>query len=258
MNCRLFLLCTFVPVSFLATSLVAGAAEVVMPNVFRAGESIVFIGDSITHGGRLNDMNHYLGHGYQAEIAMRYLAYCPELRLQFENRGISGNTSSNLVNRWKGDAVPCRAGAVGESGVFGWSNPTRTFMPDVLNILVGINDFQKNRVSADGYERNLRFMVTNSLALNPSMRIVICEPFKLPTPKDESFLDYQKIAARVASDYDCIFVPFQRLFSEELISIVPREKYWFWDDAHPTYAAHMRMADFWLKTVAKAFAKDRP
>jgi phospholipase/lecithinase/hemolysin len=26
-------------------------------------------------------------------------------------------------------------------------------------------------------------------------------------------------------------------------------KYWFWDKAHPTYAAHLRMADWWLKCV---------
>lgn len=74
--------------------------------IFKKGEKILFIGDSITHGRRKGDMNHYLGHGFAAEIAMRYLAYRPELDLQFANRGISGDSSSNVVARWLTDAVP--------------------------------------------------------------------------------------------------------------------------------------------------------
>jgi len=228
----------------------AGESRPYMPDVFRPGEDVLFIGDSVTHGGRLGDMNHYLGHGYQAEIAMRYLAYRPNDGIQFANRGISGNTSSNLVARWNVDAIPYTSNAAGEAGAFAWERTSRTVVPDVLSILVGINDFHKSRVSVTDYEKNLRQMVETARAARSSMRIVLCEPFRLPVDPNDGFAAYQAAAARVAKDFDLTFVPFQKLF-DDLLKEQPRVKYWFWDTAHPTYAAHMRMADFWLESVAK-------
>ena len=235
-------------------------SDPIMPDIFGRDAMVLFIGDSITHGGRQGDMNHYLGHGYQAEIAMRYLAYRPEWRLQFANRGISGDTSAKLVARWGRDAMPFTANANGESGVFGWVERAKEFAPDVLSILVGINDYRHkgdNHVSVQDYERNLRFMVTNSVAVKPSVRIVLCEPFSLLGEKESDFMARQAIVRKVASDYNLAFVPFQRLFSERLLKLYPNRRYWFWDAYHPTYAAHMHMADFWLETVAAEFAKGK-
>ncbi|HRU20563.1 MAG TPA: GDSL-type esterase/lipase family protein [Kiritimatiellia bacterium] len=232
----------------------------IVEELFAPHSVILFQGDSITHGGRLRDMNHYLGHGYQAEIAMRYLAYRPDLRLQFGNRGVSGHTSSNLVARWHHDAVPYTPDESGYDGVFpGERNKPR--VPDVLSILIGINDYLRKSdgwfVPVADYERNLRFMVTNSLAANPKMKIVLCEPFRLPEDTDPDFLARQATVRRVATDYNLVFVPFQKLFSEELLKEEPRPRYWFWDAFHPTYAAHMRMADFWIATVAREFASGK-
>ena len=173
---------------------------------------------------------------------MRYLAYRPEDRLEFGNRGVSGDSSADLVARWNRDAVP-------------FETSTGKRVPDVLSILVGINDDWK-KVSLDDYERNLRFMVTNSLAANPKMKIVLCEPFRLPAEKKGTPLARrQETVRRLAAEYKLAFVPFQKLFSDELMAIRPEPKYWFWDSAHPTYAAHMRMADFWIKAVSAQTAK---
>ena len=251
---RCLVACLVAAVGFLEST----AAE--LPDVFKPGELILFTGDSITHGGRMNDMNHYLGHGYQAEIAMRYLAYRPDLGLEFANRGVSGDTTSNLVVRWRGDAVPLRRGANGEAGVCGWKSSAVSGMPDVISILVGINDYLgrgRGHVSSEDYERNLRFMVTNSLAASPKTRIVLCEPFRLPVDSTPDFLARQAAVRKLAEDYNLVFVPFQHLFADILLKECPRSKYWFWDAYHPTYAAHMRMADFWLETVASGFAKGR-
>ena len=38
---------------------------------FRKGSTILFQGDSITHGGRGRDLNHYMGHCYAYLIAAR-------------------------------------------------------------------------------------------------------------------------------------------------------------------------------------------
>ena len=224
------------------------------PDIFPRGAKVLFHGDSITHGGRGSDMNHYLGHGYQAEIAMRYLGYHPEWGLSFANRANGGETSSNLVARWHVDAIPYTAGVTGESGAFGWTSQRVKVVPDVLSILIGINDYLRKppyHVAVEDYERNLRYMVTNSLAANPSMRIVICQPFRLPVDDSEEFKSRQAAAERVARAYNLTWVPFQELFTNVLAKENPNHRYWFWDDYHPTYAAHVRMADFWLKTVSE-------
>ena len=234
----------------------AGAFET-PPQIFRPGSVVLFQGDSVTHGGRMGDMNHFMGHGYQAEIAMRYLAYRPDDNLQFGNRGESGHTSSNLVARWHRDAFPYEAREAGYRGAFDVTETKLT--PDYLSILIGINDYLRTdgwHVSAEDYERNLRYMVTNSLALNPNLRIVLCEPFRLPAEKEGAPLARrQATVRRLAAEYKRAFVPFQRLFSDELMAIRPEPKYWFWDSAHPTYAAHMKMSDFWIRAVSEQTAK---
>ena len=237
-----------------------GVAKFVLPDIFEPNSVILFQGDSITHGGRLNDMNHYMGHGYQAEIAMRYLAYRPELGLEFANRGISGDTSSNLVARWEGDAVPLVRGAAGEAGVCGWKTSSVSDVPDVISILIGINDYLRtdaHHVSVTDYEYNLRQMVTNSLAAKPTLRIVLCQPFRWPADTTPDFLARQAVAERVASEYNLVWVPFQELFAEILSREHGNAKYWFWDEYHPTYAAHLRMADFWLDAVSRDFARGK-
>src|SRR3954452_2717051 len=90
--------------------------------VFASGARILFQGDSITDGnrGRNADPNHILGHGYVFLIAARHGAAFPAARLDFVNRGVSGNTVLDLEKRWPKDAIDLK--------------------PDLLSILVGVND----------------------------------------------------------------------------------------------------------------------
>ena len=100
---------------------------------------VLFQGDSITDGGRLKtntwDLNHQMGHGY-ASIINSYLgAKYPEKKLEFLNRGISGNRIADLYGRWKED--------------------TLLHNPDVISILIGVNDAYSivNNESGSEYER---------------------------------------------------------------------------------------------------------
>ena len=74
---------------------------------FTPGARILFQGDSITDGnrGRSADPNHILGHGYVFIIAAKYGAAFPDLKLDFLNRGVSGNTVLDLEKRWQKDAL---------------------------------------------------------------------------------------------------------------------------------------------------------
>lgn len=247
--------------AFTMTAAAAGMPRELAPDgVFKDGSVVLFIGDSITHGGRQGDMNHYLGHGYQAEIAARYLGYRPEKRLCFLNRAVSGDDTERLLARWERDVFNLK---FSENG---WRSPfpdrKGNLKPDVVSLLVGINDFhhgKKNKgLTLEKYAANLETLVSNTLARLPGVEMVICEPFTIYGPDVEAFAPWRRAAREVAERHALCFVDFQRLYSETLLKENPRPGYWFWDTAHPTYAAHIRMADYWIEKVAAHRSRVKP
>ena len=113
----------FVPLLFAITLSPLSSVHAAEPiAAFTPHARILFQGDSITDGnrGRSADPNHVLGHGYVFIIAAKYGAAFPELKLDFLNRGVSGNTVLDLEKRWQKDVLDLK--------------------PDVLSILIGVND----------------------------------------------------------------------------------------------------------------------
>lgn len=222
-----------------------------VPDIFRKGETILFIGDSLTDGNHGGDMNHYLGHGFAADIAMRYLGYRPELGLHFANRGKGGENSAEVRARWERDAIPYTPDENGYDAPYpGCKDKPR--IPDWLNILVGFNDgWSVKRLKPAELEENLRYMVSTARAANPKMKIVLCDLFWMPDVKmDDDKRARQAIVRKLAKELGLFFVPFEKLFYETLLKEHPVRTWWVWDNVHPTYGAHMRMADFWLKSVS--------
>lgn len=213
------------------------AAEIPDMPAFGANARILFQGDSITDGnrGRSADPNHILGHGYCFIIAAKYGAQFPERKLDFMNRGISGNTVSNLAARWQKDTLDLK--------------------PDVLSILIGINDAGK-QVSLDQYEQLYDRLLTETKAALPNITFVLCEPFYLPKgghregdARDQDVRKRQVIVARLAEKHHAALVKLQRVF-DEACQRAPAE-YWIWDGVHPTYSGHQLLADEWVKTVSQ-------
>ena len=130
---------------------------------------ILFQGDSITDGNRYKskasewDKNHQIGHSYvyilTGLLGMNY----PERGYEFVNKGISGNIVTELEARWQTDALEIE--------------------PDVLSILVGVNDCVRacgRRVpdfSAEAYEAGYRRILTASREKNPNLQLILLEPF---------------------------------------------------------------------------------
>jgi len=232
----------------------------VPPAVFEPGSTILFQGDSITDGLHKGDMNHVYGHSYVWKIAAGYQALRPELKLQFANRGIGGDTSSNMVARWSTDAFPYSIKENGYENALGRKKGDKV-VPDVLSVLVGINDYfhamrgDPRGVSCTDYEKNLRRALEAARAANPAVKIVLCEPFRIPVDARPDFCRRQDVVAKLAAEYDCTFVPFQKLFAEDLLKVDPHPGYWFWDFFHPTPAGHYKMADFWIDSVARRQAR---
>ena len=207
----------------LATQPAAKAADEM--SAFKTGNRILFQGDSITDGGRwrTEDPNHILGQDYAYIIAAKYGAMYPERQLTFINRGVSGNTVSKLASRWQTDTIDLK--------------------PDILSILVGVNDSEP----VSEYEKTYEKLLADTVAALPNVRLVLCDSFTWPSNVGEVQKARTKVVERLAAKYHAPVVYFQKAFNEAC-KRAP-EKYWIWDGVHPTYSGHQIIVDEWVRTV---------
>ena len=217
---------------------------------------ILFQGDSITDGNRYKskasewDKNHQIGHSYvyilTGLLGMQY----PERRFEFVNRGISGNTAGELAMRWQADTLDVK--------------------PDVLSVLVGVNDCVRasdraiKDFTAAAYEKSYRQILESSLAENPDLKLILLEPFAYPeiqpiktsSPEIRRVIlkTEQKIVCRLAKEFNAVFVPLQEVFDKA--KTVREPSYWLWDGTHPTEAGHALIAREFLKATKHIFEVD--
>lgn len=212
---------------------------------FAKGSRLVFQGDSITDmkwGRNEQDRNHYLGHSFVFLLAARLGVDLSEADLDFYNRGVSGNTVADLRQRWTTDAIEMK--------------------PDVLTILVGTNDVAHGVSPAD-YESNYRFLLTTSRAANPNLRLILMDPFVLPSgpmadksayaPKRAATDQLCEVVARLAHDYDAVHIKLQAIFADAAKKVSPA--HWIWDGVHPLPQGHELIARHWLKEVSARWPK---
>jgi len=200
---------------------------------------IVMYGDSITDMGRNRETDTSVfgyGSGYPFFIAGDLISSDPT-KYQVINRGISGNRVVDLYARIKSDV---------------WN-----LQPDVLSILIGINDIwhelgNRNGVDIVRYERVYRMMIEDTLARLPNLKIILCEPFVLPgnatTEQYDKFLEikeYAKVVKKIAEDYGLYFLPLQEKLEEAAAKTDPI--YYLGDGVHPNIAGAKLIADEWLK-----------
>ena len=223
-----------------------GSNAASITDCFAKGSVILFQGDSITDAGRekkreLPNQGWSFGSGYANIIASTLLQDLPGHELSIYNRGISGNKVYQLAERWQKDCLDLQ--------------------PDVLSILIGVNDywhFRKGRYDGtpEIYENDYRALLSRTKKELPGIRLVICEPFILDNTSavDETWLEpfsrYQEIAAKLAGEFHAVWVPFQDAFNKTL-SIAPA-KYWAEDGVHPSMAGAQLMAETWLQAVCKS------
>jgi lysophospholipase L1-like esterase len=206
------------------------------------GETVLFQGDSITDAGRKKDdpaanSPAALGKGYAWLAAAELLVDRPGDNLKIFNRGISGNKVYQLAERWQTDCLDLK--------------------PDVLSILIGVNDFaHKHKHGYDGsvekYEADYRALVERTKNAMPNVRLIICEPFVLKVDAVDGswfpeFDGYRAAAKRVAESAGATFVPFQAMF-DQAVKVAPPQR-WAEDGVHPTNDGSALMADWWLKAV---------
>jgi lysophospholipase L1-like esterase len=213
---------------------------------FSKGDVLLFQGDSITDAGRnkeqeLPNVASSFGTGYAHLAASWLLEELASKELTVYNRGISGNKVYQLADRWEEDCLELE--------------------PDVLSILIGVNDYWHMRSgrydgTAEVYEQDYRALLQRTTAALRDIRLVICQPFVLPDTSavDESWLEpfnaYQEAAARLAEEFNAVWVPFQDAFNGA-VQCAPAT-YWTGDGVHPSMAGAQLMAESWLQSVASS------
>lgn len=206
-------------------------------------QKIVFFGDSITDMNRNRDdadgTVFSYGVGY-TNFLVGELGYQYPEAYEFINRGISGNRIVDLYARIKMDV---------------WNHK-----PDVLSILVGVNDVwheinYENGVELARWERLYRMLLEDTKARLPDLKIIICEPFILEgsaTDGEERWerfqavKEYAKVARKLAEEYGAYFVPLQKVLEEKTAAVANKE-YYLYDGVHPNTAGARLIAEEWLK-----------
>jgi len=245
--------------TFIKTAALSSLSALIIPDLFAAfedersgqvpgdGKGLVFLfqGDSITDGNRgrnYKDLNHILGHGFPFSIASRIGYDFPDRNLTFINRGISGNKVTDLANRWKEDALDLN--------------------PDVLSILIGINDTSSNignnpmmQVKPQKYDEVYRSLLDQTVTQNPDIVLVLNQPFVFKhastlnnwEQRYSDLVERQKIVENISLDYKAIYVRLQEVFDAACKRALA--EYWIWDGIHPTVCGHELITREWIRQV---------
>ena len=200
-------------------------------------KTILFQGDSITDAQRSKENDLNTGMGY-ATLVKGELGLVRPNQYEIYNRGVSGDRIVDIYARIKLHIINLK--------------------PDVLSILVGVNDvyheiIHQNGIDADKYFRIYSMLIEEVKEALPDIKIMILEPFLLEGPATKEKWEYfdaevkkraQK-AKDVAEKYQLAFVPLQEKFDAATL-LAPNE-YWIYDGVHPTTAGHELIKQEWLK-----------
>ncbi|MBC7782680.1 MAG: SGNH/GDSL hydrolase family protein [Burkholderiales bacterium] len=206
-----------------------------MPLDLQPGQTFLFIGDSITDCGRRDDADG-VGHGYVRIIRdylyARHLTQAPRVI----NVGISGNKVTDLAKRWKQDVID--------------------HQPDVLSIMIGINDVWHglNRENPSGvpieqFVDLYHVILRQVQGASPKTRIVLCQPSVIeppgPAEGNQVLQPYVRAVNELKREFGAAaLVPLHTVFVNARKQRPDID--WTPDGVHPSSAGHMLIARTWL------------
>jgi lysophospholipase L1-like esterase len=222
-----------------------------MTITLRPGSTVLFTGDSITDLRRPVDEDR-AGCGYPLRIAGEWCFRHPDRPVTWLNTANAGDKVMDLEARWQTDVLDAH--------------------PDVVSILVGVNDMGWHTLDPQGYVIGVEeFEAGYDRLLAPlaeaGTELVLIEPFLLPihdvveagvararigTEKRKEWradLDPKIEAMReLAHKYNARLLAADRMFAELAATTGP--EHWSEDGVHPTPAGHAALAAAWLRLVA--------
>ncbi|MBU2495001.1 MAG: SGNH/GDSL hydrolase family protein [Candidatus Omnitrophica bacterium] len=207
--------------------------------LFKNGETIVFIGDSITDCGRRDQFFPY-GNGYAKMAVNLITARYPEKSFTYFNRGIGGDNVEGLHNRWHDDLILLK--------------------PDWVSILIGINDLHcfladSTTLPPDRYEKLYRAILERTRQ-GTKAKLILLEPFYISRDfkgnNQRSLVlkkipDYIKIVRYLAGEFDALLIKTHDIFQEQL-KYRPADTFCP-EPVHPNATGHLVIAHELLKAV---------
>ncbi len=202
---------------------------------------LLFYGDSITAEHREHDEDG-LGQGFVRLIADHLAANASDAAqasVRVLNRGVPHDGVEQLAARFERDALPEQ--------------------PDVLTVLVGINDVRRaarsdaGHLDIDAFDAQLTALCHRIRSETPLARLVLMTPFLLDVDEQIHALrpDMERAAdvvRRIARRERAELVDLARAMDEAVLNTVPPAELAA-DGIHPTPAGHRLIAESWLRTV---------
>lgn len=201
---------------------------------------ILFQGDSITDCGRDKSDPNSLGGGYPSFLSGILPLKNPDTAYVFLNRAVSADRIVDLYARLKEDIINLK--------------------PDILSILIGINDVwhefaSKQGVGSKKFKKIFAMLLDEVREEMPGVKIVLLEPFILragaPSESYDGWNAEMRVRREIVSDlakqYSAVFVPLQDEFDR--LSEKHAPEFWARDGVHPTSAGHMAIAYRWTERV---------
>lgn len=199
----------------------------------------LFQGDSITDCGRGDYGNPYAtGCGYPRLLEADLMAQDGDCEVM--NYGISGNRVVDLLARWKRDCLNLK--------------------PDVITILIGVNDVWHEFGNHDGvsvllFEEVYRILLRETFAALPQTRLILMGAYVMPGPATTPDWDVfsgevaarREVTRKLAEEFGLTYVDLQEAFDEAQKKF-PAQR-WTGDGVHPTAAGHEVIAVAWKKAA---------
>lgn len=205
------------------------------------GQTLVFIGDSITDCGR-RDQAFPFGAGYVRFAIDLITARYPDRDITYHNRGIGGDVSTGLLRRWTEDVL--------------------AHQPDCVSVMIGINDLHRcfsptaaDHIPPAAYREAYHAFLTLT-AEETDARIILMDPFYIIRETDANsqgatvltaIEDYIAVAHDMAAEFDALHVPLHAIFREHLGHRAA--DVFCPEPVHPNASGHLVIAQAWLKTM---------
>lgn len=214
-----------------------------MSTKLRTGQTLLFIGDSITDCGR-RGANAPLGAGYVKFFHDLLAIREPQKNVNIINKGIGGNRVTHLRDRWSDDVLRHR--------------------PDWLSVKIGINDLHsvaKNReepVPVKLFEEAYDEILSRTRKKLPRTRILLIDPFYIsretsPTSFRKTVLDlmpkYLRVVEKMSRKYKTHRVKTHEMFQKLLKHHEP--DLFCPEPVHPNPTGHLAVAEAVYAALSK-------
>lgn len=208
-----------------------------MKPFFKKNQTVLFQGDSTTDCGRnRNDFNSLAG--YSKKVADIYNSLFQDNKVNFINRGISGDRTCNLLMRYDKDF--------------------KQLNPDFLSILIGINDVWRrydsdDETTCEQFKKNYKQLLTQIKKDMPNTKIMLIVPFLLHSmpEKIEWHVDLDpkiQVVRKLAKELADYYLDMDSIFTRLCVTTYEPSEIAL-DGVHPTDLGNSIIAYEYLKVL---------